>query len=291
MPARIRTVKPSFFRHVGLFDAEQETGLPLRVAFAGLWTTCDRDGRFIWRPRELKLDVLPHDLVDFARVLHALWIHGFIGKYRVDGVEYGFIPSWSKHQVINNRESASVLPVPDASNIVHAPGTREARVDDASATREARVEDATATPLVHAPGELELELEGVPPYPPHGGPSDAPPTGDDADEPQPTAPAPAKRSRRKAVIDGETLPKFERFYKAYPRKVDRKAALIEFARINPSDDLVDTMISAIKAQGLREKFDRGEHRFVPHPSTWLHKARWNDEVPGPRLAYSAQVAL
>jgi hypothetical protein len=33
--ARIRTIKPEFFRHGGLFDAEIETGLPLRVAFAG----------------------------------------------------------------------------------------------------------------------------------------------------------------------------------------------------------------------------------------------------------------
>ena len=70
--ARIRTIKPEFFRHAGLFDLEQETGLPLRVAFAGLWTAADREGRFAWKPRELKLDCLPFDLVDFSRVLDAL---------------------------------------------------------------------------------------------------------------------------------------------------------------------------------------------------------------------------
>jgi hypothetical protein len=69
--ARIRTIKPEFFRHADLYEAEKETGLPLRLAFAGLWTAADREGRFKWRPRELKLDCLPHDDVDFSRVLDA----------------------------------------------------------------------------------------------------------------------------------------------------------------------------------------------------------------------------
>ena len=44
--ARIRTIKPEFFRHEGLYELEQETGFAIRVAFAGLWTACDREGRF-----------------------------------------------------------------------------------------------------------------------------------------------------------------------------------------------------------------------------------------------------
>jgi hypothetical protein len=67
--ARIRTIKPEFFRHADLYEAEKETGLPLRLAFAGLWTAADREGRFKWRPRELKLDCLPHDEVDFHACL------------------------------------------------------------------------------------------------------------------------------------------------------------------------------------------------------------------------------
>ena len=110
--ARIRTVKPEFFRHEALFEAERACRLPLRVAFAGLWTACDREGRFIWKPRALKLDALPYDDVDFSAVLDALAAHGFIVKYEVDAASYGHIPSWSKHQHVNQRESASVLPAP-----------------------------------------------------------------------------------------------------------------------------------------------------------------------------------
>lgn len=131
--ARIRTIKPDFFRHEGLFEAERETGMPLRVAFAGLWTAADREGRFKWLPRQLQLDALPFDDVDFSRVLDALLTRGHLVKYEVDGKVYGAIPSWHQHQVINNRESASELPAPPVQM-----------------TRESRVPDASVTPLMHA---------------------------------------------------------------------------------------------------------------------------------------------
>jgi len=79
--ARIRTVKPEFFKHLELFELEEETGLPLRVAFAALWTVADREGRFKWIPRQLKIECLPYDNIDFSRVLHALTTREFIKKY------------------------------------------------------------------------------------------------------------------------------------------------------------------------------------------------------------------
>ena len=132
---RIRTIKPEFFLHEELFDAEQSEGLPLRLAFAGLWTCCDKEGRFEWRPRALKTDILPYDNIDFSRVLDALVTRGFVVRYRVDGKEYGFVPGFSKHQVINNRERESDLPKPPQSVETNAYLTRGARVNDASATR------------------------------------------------------------------------------------------------------------------------------------------------------------
>lgn len=111
--ARIRTVKPEFFQHEALFDAEKNSSLPLRIAFAGLWTVADKCGRFEWRPRQLKLNVLPYDELDFAEVLSALEKYNFLIRYEVDGKEYGCIPSWEKHQHINVREPDSTIPAPD----------------------------------------------------------------------------------------------------------------------------------------------------------------------------------
>jgi hypothetical protein len=121
--ARIRTIKPDFFRHEGLYELEKSSKLPIRIAFAGLWTVADREGRFAWRPNALKLDCLPYDVCDFADVMDALASKNHIVRYIVDGRELGFIPSWHDHQVINTREAQSLLPVPDKSTHMraHAP--------------------------------------------------------------------------------------------------------------------------------------------------------------------------
>ncbi len=129
---RIRTIKPEFFTHEGLYEAEKETKLPLRVAFAGLWCVADREGRFKWEPRRIGVAVLPYDGCDFSRVLDALTTRGFIVKYRVGDAWFGVIPSFSRHQIVNNRESASVLPELSLADESDATTTREARDDHAS---------------------------------------------------------------------------------------------------------------------------------------------------------------
>lgn len=110
--SRIRTVKPELFRHEALFDAELATGLQLRLAFIGLFTAADCEGRFVWRPRTLKLDVLPHDTVDFSAVLNALEKYGFIKSYVVNGEKYGVIPSFTKHQFIQTKEKERGSEIP-----------------------------------------------------------------------------------------------------------------------------------------------------------------------------------
>ena len=137
---RIRTVKPEFFTHEGLFDAEKATKLPLRVAFVGLWCAADREGRFRWEPRRLGVQILPYDAVDFSRVLDALATRGFVVRYACQQGEIGWIPSFTRHQVINNRESDSSLPAPDEETlktlallrVKHACGTRGGRDGNAS---------------------------------------------------------------------------------------------------------------------------------------------------------------
>lgn len=145
---RIRTIKPDFFLHEELFDLEESTGLPVRLAYQGLWCASDREGRFVWRPRKLKAQILPFDSVDFSRVLDALITRGFVVRYTSGGEAFGYIPSFTAHQVINNREQESVLPDPvEAAN-------------DAELTRAPRVNDACPTPLKRALAEGNREGEG-----------------------------------------------------------------------------------------------------------------------------------
>ena len=170
MLPRIRTIKPEFFRHEGLYDLEVETQLPIRLAFAGLWTCCDREGRFVWRPRELKVVCLPHDMVDFSRVLDALLTRGFIVKYASQGQNYGYVPTWKKHQFVNGKEAASILPAPDANDTenlfpeqVDAIPTRGSRVGHTMGDRAARERERELkilrTPLPPAErGEIKISM-------------------------------------------------------------------------------------------------------------------------------------
>jgi hypothetical protein len=168
--ARIRTIKPGFFRHADLFDAEAKHGFPLRLAFAGLWTAADREGRFEWNPRALKLDCLPYDDVDFSKVLNALAEEGFLIKYKVGARTYGCIPSWSKHQQVNSRETASSIPAHDedsASTCMHTPEPVQDRGEGKGREQEGKgTETATQTEKVpsvqvsesQSPLELKKEM-------------------------------------------------------------------------------------------------------------------------------------
>jgi hypothetical protein len=104
-------IAPAFFKHADLYDAEVASALPLRVAFAGLWTVADRRGVFPWS-RNVKPDVLPYDPCDMMDVLEALAAHGFVLKYEVEGKWYGCVPTMGKHQHFHKYEKASTLPAP-----------------------------------------------------------------------------------------------------------------------------------------------------------------------------------
>jgi hypothetical protein len=108
--AKIRTIKPELFRHEGLQELQTTTTLPVMLVFAGLFTQSDREGRFKWNPRILKLDILPFLPFDMAEALVALAQAGFIRRYTVSGKTYGDIPSWSQHQRPGSREPQSTIP-------------------------------------------------------------------------------------------------------------------------------------------------------------------------------------
>lgn len=105
-------MRPEFFKHVELYEAEAATGLPLRVAFSGLWTVADRRGIFPWS-RSLKPEILPYDPCDFWAVLEALYGAGFVGRYQAGGKTYGIIPTFTAHQNFHVHEKESAAPAPD----------------------------------------------------------------------------------------------------------------------------------------------------------------------------------
>ena len=138
---RIRTYKPEFFTHPLLADLDRNSKLPVRISLMGLWSCSDREGRFKWDARRLGAQILPYEQIDFEIILNILVENEFIVKYVVDGKTYGFVPSFSRHQVINNREQESSLPPYQQLDLF---STELTRVNTGESTRESTGESTRA---------------------------------------------------------------------------------------------------------------------------------------------------
>lgn len=121
--ARIRTIKPDFFKNEDVAEMPAMT----RLLFIGLWTQSDREGRLLDRPKRLKAEIFPYDNYDVNKGLDELQKRGFIIRYKGDvNVQDRVSPpeqpdeqlsiiqivNFSKHQQPNVKESASTLPAP-----------------------------------------------------------------------------------------------------------------------------------------------------------------------------------
>lgn len=107
--ARIRTIKPEFFTSEDIV-----TMSPLaRLLYVALWCESDREGRMEWKPVTFKMRYLPGDDCDVSALAAEMTAKGLIVLYEADGKKYAEIPTFTEHQVINNREASSTLPARD----------------------------------------------------------------------------------------------------------------------------------------------------------------------------------
>lgn len=175
--ARIRTIKPEFFTSADILALT-----PLsRLFYVSLWCEADREGLLKWDTETLKFRYFPKDRVDIelmaAELVNQGLIRILIGD---DEKEYAEIPSFKNHQVINNRESESIL---------------TARVKEAS-------------PRVQAEGKEGRERKGKEGKGKEG--ASAPPTGDDLFpdvDPQVVSDFKTLRKQKKAAITKTAMDK------------------------------------------------------------------------------------
>lgn len=105
---RSRNIKVGFFRNEELVEVS-----PLgRLLFIGLWCLADRKGLLEDRPKKIKLEVIPYDVVDCNKLLQELHTHGLISRYSVNGKNYIAIPKFLRHQRPHQNEKSSELPSP-----------------------------------------------------------------------------------------------------------------------------------------------------------------------------------
>lgn len=105
--ARIRTIKPEFFRSE---DIGQITPFA-RLLFIGLWTMADREGRLLDRPRRISIEIFPYDDdFDIETFLRELDSAGLIQRYEADNLRCIQISGFAKHQRPHPKEPPSEIP-------------------------------------------------------------------------------------------------------------------------------------------------------------------------------------
>jgi hypothetical protein len=143
--ARSRNIKPAFFQNEELAECPFET----RLLFIGLWTIADREGRLEDRPKRIRAQLFPFDVIDVDPLLSDLASRGFIRRYMASGVGVVSIPTFVKHQNPHKNEVASTLPAEDSS---HAPS------DSGHAPSESGQNESTPEKARTAPADSLLPL-------------------------------------------------------------------------------------------------------------------------------------
>jgi len=71
---------------------------------------------------------------------------------------------------------------------------------------------------------------------------------------------------------------FDQFWKLYPKKKSRKDAAKAWAKLSPSAELRQTLITALAGHCVSEDWTKDGGRYVPNAATWLNGERWHDEL-------------
>ena len=88
---------------------------------------------------------------------------------------------------------------------------------------------------------------------------------------------PKKREEEKQLEE-----RFVKFWDAYPKKKDKKRAIAAWRKINPSDQLLATILVALEKQRAAHDWVKENGKYIPLPTSWLNGARWEDECPEPK---------
>ena len=119
-------------------------------------------------------------------------------------------------------------------------------------------------------------LEDQPPIVPQGG--QAAPSATESDEPAlvdaseiQTAPKPKRKPEADYAND------FDEWYAGYPLKVSKKAARRAYEKARKEGTTREELLEGLERSKRSWENSGTEKRYIPHPSTWLNKGKWDDE--------------
>lgn len=129
--ARARNIKPGFFQD----DKLGEISPLARLLFIGLWTIADFKGCLEYRPKMLKVQILPYDECDIDALSKTLEQNRFIRMYSVEEKTYIKIVNFERHQNPHKNEKDAGSNIPDfiENNELNKDGTKPDKIGTARA--------------------------------------------------------------------------------------------------------------------------------------------------------------
>ena len=85
-------------------------------------------------------------------------------------------------------------------------------------------------------------------------------------------------SKKESESESKTRAMFSEWWGKYPRKVDKQDAVKAWDKLKLTDDIYKAIMDGLE-KWVEYWDERNEPDFIPHPSTWINKRRWESEPP------------
>lgn len=72
--------------------------------------------------------------------------------------------------------------------------------------------------------------------------------------------------------------KFDKFYKNYPKKVQKQNVKKWFKKNNPNNELFNIIMNKLEEFKQSNNWKKDNGQYIPYPTTWLNQKRWEDET-------------
>lgn len=250
--ARIRSVHPGLFtdeNFVELSDTAQ-------IFLVALWTECDDQGVFEWKPKRLKMRLRPASTEPVDGLLSELEDLEFVRRYEMNGRQYGAVRNFATYQRPRKPNYQHPIP-PEVRTLVGLTdeNTEPDPVKETPVPQKSELDTVKAAPVPHK-SEIEKQMED-------GGES-------------------KKKECPKPTGGRISYPlAFDEFWKAWqPTPNDpKKTAFGAWKKISAADH--DRLMACLPAYF---RFLRENQHPKTHASTFINQRRWEGfeeaEQPG-----------
>lgn len=87
-------------------------------------------------------------------------------------------------------------------------------------------------------------------------------------------------------VNNKYICSFDTFWENYPRKIGKRKANEKYIHLATSKQKEQEILEGLEQYLGKWKLEKTNLEYIPHPTTWLNQARWEDEVMVNRDVYN-----